>query len=134
MGFVVANLCFLVGSLWGDVVGLSFWEAATPYPQSGDWTARDAARAAFQARTLVISEHVFAVVWAGLLAAAAVWAARGNRRGLFNAAMTFGAIHAYTQVFESFYDQPVAYVIGGLAAIPLAWGLWRLNERFADAE
>ena len=134
VGFGVANLCFLVGSLWGDVVGLSFWEAATPYPQSGDWTARDAARAAFQARTLVISEHVFAVVWAGLLAAAAVWAARGNRRGLFNAAMTFGAIHAYTQVFESFYDQPVAYVIGGLAAIPLAWGLWRLNERFADAE
>jgi hypothetical protein len=44
--------------------------------------------------------------------------------------MTFGGIHAYTQAFETFYDEPLAYVIGGLAAIPLAWGLWRLNDQF----
>jgi len=42
--------------------------------------------------------------------------------------MTFAGIHAYTQVFESFYDEPLAYVVGGLAAIPLAFGLWRLNN------
>ena len=65
-----------------------------------------------------------------LLIIAAAWSAHTNRRGIFNASMTFGAIHAYTQVFETFYDEPLAYVVGGLAAIPLAWGLWRLNNRF----
>ena len=63
---------------------------------------------------------------------AAFWSATTNRRGIFNAAMTFGGIHAYTQAFETFYDEPLAYVIGGLAAIPLAWGLWRLNTVFED--
>ena len=47
---------------------------------------------------------------------------------MYNAALTFAAIHAYTQFFESFWDQPLAYVIGGLTAIPLAWGMWRLNH------
>ena len=46
---------------------------------------------------------------------------------MVNTALTFAAIHAYTQLFESFGDEPLAYFIGGLAAIPLAWGLWRLN-------
>ena len=46
----------------------------------------------------------------------------------FQDALTFAGIHAYTQMFESFYDEPLAYVIGGLAAIPLAFGLWRLNN------
>ena len=78
----------------------------------------------------MISEHVYSIVWAILLIAAAFWSANTNRRGIFNAAMTFGGIHAYTQAFETFYDEPLAYVIGGLAAIPLAWGLWRLNDQF----
>ena len=46
---------------------------------------------------------------------------------MFNTALTFAGIHAYTQLFETFGDEPLAYVIGGLAAIPLAWGLWRLD-------
>lgn len=52
-----------------------------------------------------------------------------NRRGLFNAGMTFAGIHAYTQLFENFGDEPLAYVVGGLAAVPLAWGLWRLDGK-----
>jgi hypothetical protein len=75
---------------------------------------------------------MYSIVWAILLILAAFWSAHTNRRGIFNAAMTFGAIHAYTQVFETFYNEPLAYVIGGLAAIPLAWGLWRLNNVFED--
>ena len=59
-----------------------------------------------------------------------VWAAHGANRGLFNTAMTFAAIHAYTQLFESFGDEPLVYVIGGLSAIPLAWGMWRANAYF----
>ena len=130
LAFVVGNLCMLVGSLWGDMVGSSFALAALE-AEFSDWEAIEAGRVAFEARALHISEHVFAAVWAAGLAACAIWAARTHRRGLFNAAMTFGAIHAYTQAFESFGDQPLAWAVGGLAAIPLAWGLWRLNQRFA---
>lgn len=131
MAFIVANLCFLVGSLWGDIVGSHIWGPG--YRDYGqDWQAFRDAQEAFEASALVISEHTYSIVWAILLILAAFWAATTSRRGIFNAAMTFGAIHAYTQAFETFYDEPLAYVIGGLAAIPLAWGLWRLNNVFED--
>lgn len=127
MAFIVANLCFLVGSIWGDVIGESLWGPA--YRDfSGDWEAYRAAADAYRQQAINISEQVYAIVWAILLGALIIWAAMSNRRGLFNAAMTFAGIHAYTQMFESFYDEPLAYVIGGLAAIPLAFGLWRLNN------
>jgi hypothetical protein len=127
MAFIVANLCFLVGSIWGDVVGERLWGPV--YSDfAGDWQAYDAARDAYRTQALEISEGVYAIVWALLLGALIIWAAMSNRRGMFNAAMTFAGIHAYTQMFESFYDEPLVYVIGGLAAIPLAFGLWRLNN------
>jgi hypothetical protein len=133
MAFVVGNLCFLVGSLFGDVVGSSFihypdWNADIDYDTQVQ--AYDAATAAWRNTTLVISENTYAVIWALALAAAVFYAAHRNRRGLFNAALTFGAIHAYTQLFENFADEPLAYVIGGLAAVPLAWGIWRMNDVF----
>lgn len=126
MAFVVANLCFLVGSIWGDVVGETWWG-----PTRGDfddYSAYFAERDAFRAAAVSISEHVYAAIWAALLAILIVWAALSNRRGLFNTGMTFAGIHGYTQMFESFSNEPLAYVIGGLAAIPLAFGLWRLNN------
>lgn len=125
MAVVVGNLAFLVASLWGDTVGVSFYEM--PFDPDMTWEERFAAREAFEAAFLHISEHVFTVVWAILLAGAAFWAAHANRRGLFNAAMTFGAIHGYTQVFETMADEPMAWALAGLAAVPLAWGMWRLN-------
>ena len=128
MAFVVANLCFLVGSLWGDVVGETLWG-----PGYSDWDNYDQwtlDRDAFRASALSIREHVYSLVWAALLAGAAVWAAMTARRGLFNTAMTFAGIHAYTQAFETFGAEPLVFAIGGLLAIPLAWGLWRLNDRF----
>ena len=112
---------------WGDVVGESLWGPAFG-DFDGDWDAYRAAGEAFRARALTISEGVYSIVWALLLAGLIVWSAMSNRRGMFNAALTFAGIHAYTQMFESFYDEPLAYVIGGLAAIPLAFGLWRLNN------
>ncbi len=129
MAFVVGNLCFLVGSLWGDTVGETFSMAALRAAHPDSWEAVWAGREAFEARAIHIPEQVFAAVWAVLLVACAVWAAHTLRRGLFNAAVTFGAIQAYTQAFESFGDQPLAWVIGGLAAIPLAWVVWRLNQQ-----
>lgn len=128
MAFITANLAALVGSIWGDVVGSHLW--GPKYADFDVHTDYSAAREAFKMDALTISADIYAVLWGILLVAAIVWAAATNRRGVFNAALTFAAIHAYTQMFESFGDEPLAYVIGGLAAIPLAWGIWRLNERF----
>jgi len=129
MAFIIANMCFLVGSLFGDIVGSHIWGPGYR-DYSDDYQIYRDAKDAFEASALVISENIYSIVWAILLILAAFWAAQTNRRGIFNAAMTFGGIHAYTQAFETFYDEPLAYVIGGLAAVPLAWGLWRLNDKF----
>lgn len=126
MAFIVANLCFLVGSIWGDVVGSHLF--GPERADFEDWNAYWEATKAYRATLPSISEGVYSIVWALLLAGLIVWAAMSNRRGMFNAAMTFAGIHAYTQMFESFYDEPLAYVVGGLAAIPLAFGLWQLNN------
>ena len=138
MAAIVGNLAFLVGSLWGDFVGMSFFQGPV-FDYSEQWTeerqeAFQAEREAFEAQFFHISEHVFTAVWAVILGLGAYWAAQTNRRGLFNAAMTFAGIHAYTQMFESFGDEPLAWALGGLAAIPLAWGLWRLNQRLAERQ
>lgn len=131
MGFVVANLCALVGSLWGDQVGSHIWgpkaEGSTAYK---DWDAYDAAVDAFNATAFTISADVYSVLWAIALIGMIFFAAHKNQRGLFNTGVTFLAIHGYTQAFETFGDEPLAYAIGGFAAIPLAWGMWRLNQRF----
>ncbi|MXQ08868.1 hypothetical protein GQ651_13500 [Alphaproteobacteria bacterium GH1-50] len=130
MAAVVGNLAFLVGSLWGDEVGLSFFRDAAPnYSDFTHYSDYNAAMEVWRAEFFQISEHVFSVVWAVLLVAGAWLAAASHRRGLFNTAVTFLGIHAYTQAFETFSDEPMVYALGGLAAIPLAWGLWRLNHR-----
>lgn len=133
MGFVVANLAALVGSLWGDVVGQSVWGPGSDYWRTAniDFDTWQAADQAFRETALVISENVYSVLWALALLAIGAWSAHSGRRVLFNATLTFAGIHAYTQLFESFSDEPLAYVVGGFAAIPLAWGAWRLNQWFA---
>ncbi|NEX46813.1 hypothetical protein [Pseudotabrizicola algicola] len=132
LGFVVANLCALVGSLWGDVVGQTIWGPGYDWTTDMSYEEYDAARQAFEANAFVISANAYSILWAIALIAVIAWAAQTNRRALFNAGVTFAAIHAYTQMFESFADEPLAYVIGGFAAIPLAWGMWRLNAWLAS--
>ncbi|MEM7243205.1 MAG: hypothetical protein AAF429_13560 [Pseudomonadota bacterium] len=137
LAFIVANLCALVGSLWGDWVGETTW--GPKYSRDRDlydsYEAWSAARDAFRENALFISEHWYSIIWAVVLVCLIFFAAKKGMRGLFNASMTFAAIHAYTQLFESFADEPLAYVIGGLAAIALAWAIWRLNQNwFADSK
>ena len=128
MAFIVANLCALVGSLWGDFVGETVWGPGYfRYGTDMSWEEWLAAQSTFRETALFLSANLYSVLWAVALAALIFWAANKSQRGLFNAAITFGGIHAYTQLFESFSDEPLAYVIGGIAAIPLAWGMWRLN-------
>ena len=134
MAAVVGNLAFLVASLWGDEIGASYYRRDAPtYSEFNDWRAYQDAYELWKEQFIQISEHVFSVVWAALLIAGAWLAAATHRRGLFNASITFLGIHAYTQVFETFSDEPMVYALGGLAAIPAAWGLWRLNQKmFAE--
>lgn len=127
LGFVVASLCFLVGSLWGDVVGETMWGPGRFSQPGQSWEDFEVLQETFRANALTISANVYSVVWAIVLTAVIAIAAMRANRGIFNAAVTFAGIHAYTQLFESFGDEPLAYVVGGLAAIPLAWGMWRLN-------
>ncbi|MEO1679663.1 MAG: hypothetical protein AAFU80_16090 [Pseudomonadota bacterium] len=142
MAAIVANLAALVGSLWGDRVGEYLWGPGYYRWRRQEWESYDAyaaARDAFYEAALYIPEGVYSVLWAIALAAAIFYAAHTARRGLFNTAVTFAGIHAYTQMFESFGDEPLAFVVGGLAAIPLAWGLWQLDQRWmirrqADAD
>lgn len=122
---VVGNLAFLVGSLWGDNVGETF--AQRPARDGADWSTYSQILTTWRDGFLHIHEHVFAVGWAVLLLAAALWAAHHARRGLFNLAVTFGAIHAYTQLFETMDDAPLAFAIAGITAVPVAWGIWRWN-------
>ena len=129
MAFIVANLCALVGSLWGDVIGASVWGPGYDYYLTDmTWEEWNAAMDAFRDSTLVVSANLYSVLWAAALAGLVFWSASTSRRGLFNTSLTFAGIHGYTRVFETYYDEPLAYVIGGLAAVPLAWGMWRLDH------
>jgi hypothetical protein len=129
LAFIVLNLCALVGSLWGDYVGETLWGPGYYRYTAMSYEEWNALRDAFRASAVYISEDLYSILWAAGLIAMVFWAAHRHRRGLFNAALTFGAIHAYTQLFESFGDEPLAWAIGGLAAIPAAWMVWVLNRR-----
>ncbi|MEM9438033.1 MAG: hypothetical protein AAGA15_13435 [Pseudomonadota bacterium] len=132
MAFIVANLCALVGSLWGDYVGEYVWGPGYFRHWDTGWQAYDGTRAEFRETALYISENVYSILWAVVLAAIMTWSALTTRRGLFNTTVTFALIHGYTQLFETFSDEPLTYALGGLGAIPLAWGIWRANQRLSQ--
>ncbi|MEM6322392.1 MAG: hypothetical protein AAF748_01840 [Pseudomonadota bacterium] len=135
MAFIVANLCALVGSLWGDWVGQTvwgpgrYWSVRDQFDGIADWQA---ASNAFKETALFISADTYAIVWGIVLAAIIARAAWRANRGLFNAAITFGAIHGYTQMFESFFDAPGAYVLAGFSAVALAWIVWTINRSWGN--
>lgn len=68
-----------------------------------------------------------------VLIAAALWAMRINRRWLVNVAAIFGAIHFYTQWFETLGATPVSVLLGGLMMLAIALALWAFNRRPAAA-
>ncbi len=128
LAFVVMNMCFLVGSLWGDEVGRHIWA-----PNYSDRAALgiekySAALEAYRANAITISAEVYSVVWLVLLLALIAFSAIKVQRGLLNASLTFLGIHLYTQMFESYGEQPLAWALGGVAAIPAAWGLLQVNR------
>ena len=109
---VVVNFGFWIGSLWGDTPGAYLRDAAQTWGDTPQLPALD-----------------FVVAWAVALVAAGAWAASQGRRFLVNAVAVFGAIHAYTQWFERLGANPLTVVVGGLFAIAVGLGLWRLSAR-----
>ena len=117
---LLVNFGFWIGSLWGDPLFLFSRMAGK-------------ARAAPRLEDVVIPHTVFSIAWAVVLIAAALWAMRINRRWLVNVAAIFGAIHFYTQWFETLGATPVSVLLGGLMMLAIALALWAFNRRPAAA-
>lgn len=115
----MVNFGFWIGSLWGDNLRLI---RSIIHNDPGILTAGVGSD--------IISPFMFAVGWAIVLLAAAVWGMRANRRWVVNVAAVFGAIHLYTQWFDRLGPGPLAFIVGGLLMLAFAYGLWALNRHF----
>lgn len=96
----LVNFGFWVGSLWGE---------------------------RSDQRDIIISEAVFAVLWALALLATGIWSWRSNRRWVLNTVATFGGIHFYTQWFEHLGPSPGAVLVAGLLTLGFALALRTAN-------
>jgi len=126
LSFVWINMAFWVGSLWGDDVGQHLW-GPTRAESGGDRSAYERALEAFEVETLVVPDLAFVAVWAALIVVLGTAAALANNRGVFNAAVTFGVIHFYTQWFERLQQSAITMILSGAIAILIAWGTYQLN-------
>jgi hypothetical protein len=99
-GVFLVNFGFWVGSLWGD---------------------------RSESREVIVSDSVFAVLWAVALLATGTWAWKRNRRWVLNTVATFGGIHFYTQWFEHLGASPGTVLVAGLLALGFAVGLRGIN-------
>lgn len=106
-GVFLVNLGFWVGSLWGE---------------------------RFASNEVLISDHVFSLLWAVALIGAAIWSWKRNRRWVLNTVATFGGIHFYTQWFENLGASPETVLLAGLLALGCAVGLRRVNHQMKDAD
>jgi len=96
----LVNFGFWVGSLWGE-------RTIT--------------------REVIITDAIFAVLWALALVATALWAWKRNRRWVLNTVATFGGIHFYTQWFENLGASPETVLLAGILALGCAVGLRHMN-------
>ncbi|MFN7164431.1 MAG: hypothetical protein ACK4P2_06380 [Hyphomonas sp.] len=116
---VLVHFAFWVGSLWGDVLGDSAWNAV----RYEDYDAYEA----WQKTAMTIPEWPFSLGWAGLAIALALLTRRGGF--LSASALVFLGIHAYTQYFEVFGAEPATLLFAGLTLVGLAVGLaWFLRQ------
>jgi len=99
-GVFLVNFGFWVGSLWGE---------------------------RSDSREVIISDSIFAVLWAIALIVTAIWSWKSNRRWVLNTVATFGGIHFYTQWFEHLGASPGTVLIAGLLALGFAVGLRSMN-------
>ncbi len=105
-GVFLVNFGFWVGSLWGERT------------DAGD---------------VIISDTVFAILWALALFTTAMWSWKRNRRWVLNTVATFGGIHFYTQWFEHLGASPGTMLVAGLLALGFAVGLRGLNNKLKES-
>lgn len=101
----LVNFGFWVGSLWGERT---------------------------ETRGVIISDSIFAVLWAVALLATAIWAWKRNRRWVLNTVATFGGIHFYTQWFENLGASPGTVLVAGLLALGFAVGIRSINTKMRE--
>jgi hypothetical protein len=104
-GVFLVNFGFWVGSLWGE---------------------------RSETREVIISDSVFAVLWAVALLVTAIWSWKRNRRWVLNTVATFGGIHFYTQWFEYLGASPGTLLVAGLLALGFAIGLRSINTKMTE--
>jgi hypothetical protein len=119
VSLLLVNFGFWIGSLWGDYPGES-WVHGGTYSASETWQT-------WRAAAWHIPDYVFVIGWAVLIVAIGIWGASVNRRWVVNTAVTFGAIHFYSQWFERLGVQPWAIIAAGLTVVAIAVALWRYN-------
>ena len=115
---VLVNFGFWIGSLWGDPLFL----------------LRALDRQGAGPDDVVIPRIVFIAGWALALIAVGVWGVKANRRWVVNIAAAFGAIHFYTQWFETLGATPFSVLLGGVLMLVIALALWSLNRRAMAAD
>lgn len=104
-GVFLVNFGFWVGSLWGE---------------------------RSETREVIISDTVFAVLWALALLVTAIWSWKRNRRWVLNTVATFGGIHFYTQWFEHLGASPETVLVAGLLALVFAVGFRSVNTKMKE--
>lgn len=120
VSFVMMNLGFWVGSLWGDHLG-ALWLA----PTVETWTT---AYRTWEAGAFFVPEIAFSLAWPVVLALTLYIGLRTHHRFIANASVVFLAIHAYTQFFEALRYNAEALVIGGAGLIVLGIVLFRFDR------
>ncbi len=106
-GVFLVNFGFWVGSLWGE---------------------RNIKEG------IIISDTVFAILWAVALIVVIIWGWKQNRPWIINTAATFGGIHFYTQWFENFGTNPETLFIAGLLTLAITVGLRMINIKMKHRE
>lgn len=117
VSFFMLNFAFWVGSLWGDYVG-ELWT------EDMNWEATEA----WRETAIEIPEAAFSLGWLLMLGLCIWWGTRDNRRFLANTAITFLAIHFYTQLFETLGAEPTVLIFCGLTMVGAAVGITRFDR------
>lgn len=97
----LVNFGFWVGSLWGE---------------------------RSDTREVIVSDSIFASLWAIALIATAIWSWKNNRRWALNSVAVFAGIHFYTQWFEHLGTSPGTVLMAGLLALGFTLGLRNINK------
>jgi iron complex transport system permease protein len=115
VSFFLVNFGFWVGSLWGDYP-FRLWTS----PEDSWWSSPSEG-------ALHVPDWAFSIGWAVFLGVCIWLGTRDHRRFLANTAVTFLAIHAYTQFFEVLGAHPWTLILGGLSMVGVAGGIARFD-------